>query len=169
MRHRGMVAPITSIKHYVHQTNLTIASGAINNHNVVNAVIAPATTLAGDVVQGAIVKAIYIERWIVGDQAAAASGTFLLAIDKVPAGATAMTFAQSANLGGYPNKKNILYTTQGIVSDIRDGSNPVPIIRGWIKIPKGKQRMGLGDRIVVNFSAINAIRICGVSTYKEYT
>ncbi len=79
-----------------------------------------------------------------------------------------MTLAQSQNLGAYPNKKNILYTTQGILADANDGGPTIPLIRGWIKIPKGKQRMGLDDRIVVNITAVGALRLCGISTFKEY-
>jgi len=41
--------------------------------------------------------------------------------------------------------------------------------KGWIKIPKSKQRMGLGDRIVVQtFAQALDMIDCGFETYKEY-
>ncbi len=163
-----MVAPINSLKHYVHLTNTLIASGVLLTNAIVHAVIAPATTNPQDVKQGAVVKAVYFERWLLGDSATGNTATFTVIVEKVPGNGTPMTFAQSLNLGGYPNKKNILYTTQGIVSDTADGSNPVPVIRGWIKIPKGKQRMGLDDIINIHVSAVGALRACGIATYKEY-
>ncbi len=48
-------------------------------------------------------------------------------------------------------------------------TNSVPLFRGWVKIPKGKQRFGLGDEFIVAFESVGeAAQLCGFSTYKEY-
>ncbi len=170
MARRGMVAPINSNKHFVQQTQSTVPAASISTRVVSEAVVAPAVGTASEVRQGAIIKAVWIEMWIIGNGAAGLLNSFNITLEKRPSGAVAMTFAQSQNLGSYPNKKNILYTTQGIVSQ-SDGVSPVPIIRQWFSIPKGKQRQGLSDEIVLNISNLvaNNLAICGMFIFKEYT
>ncbi len=72
-----------------------------------------------------------------------------------------------AALGDWDNKKNILHTFMGLLND--DGSVATPIFKGWIKIPKGKQRQGLGDALKMSiFAPTTDWTICGFFTYKEY-
>ncbi len=169
-RHRGMVAPINSNKHYVHQTKATVSSGAILGIKIVDAVVAPAVSNAFDVRQGAIVKAVHLEYWIDIQADAGDTGQQVAILEKVPSGQASVTAAQILNLGAYPNKKNILWTFQGIQTSAISGVQCTPIIRDWMLIPKGKQRMGLGDEIVFSFSSVGEIgHICGLATYKEYT
>ncbi len=162
-----MLATINSIKHYVQQTETSVASGAIFELVLVNATAAPATATTADVKQGAVVKAIYCELWI-ASQAVSDVTSFNITIEKKVGIPTAMTFAQSQNLGAYPNKKNILYTTQGIVSAFAVGPT-IPIMRAWVKIPKGKQRFGFEDELVLNIGNVgNALQLCGIFIFKEY-
>ncbi len=83
----------------------------------------------------------------------------------------APTAGQIAALHDYANKKNILFTAQGLVTPTDGGQ--VPVLRGWYKIPKGKQRFGLGDRLFLTIRNNNAaaidINFCGLAIYKEYT
>lgn len=167
---RRMQAPINSNKHFVSQTLSTVLSGTISTRIVSDAVAAPATANAFDVRQGAVIKAVYIELWINGDSAATVSTSFNVTLEKLPSNLASMTFANSQNLGTYTNKKNILYTTQGLVGSADIGQSSVPVLRTWFKIPKGKQRQGLGDRIVLNLSSlVSDLAICGIFIYKEYT
>ncbi len=169
MRHRGLRAPINTIKHYVPQTSTLLTSGNIVNNTLAEAVVAPATSFTFEVREGSLIKAIYVERWLVGAGVTGTVSAFTLTVEKKRVSETDMTVAQSLNLQGYPNKKNILYTTQGILSTTIDGATTIPVIRGWIKIPKGKQRFGLADQIMVNTSTVGDLRLCGISTYKEWT
>jgi len=135
----------------------------------VDSVVAPAAANAFDVTQGSIVKATWIELWLLLDVATGNRATFSITVEKLPSGVTPMTFAQSLNLGAYENKKNILYTTQGLIGSTFDQGS-MPVLKQYYLIPKGKQRMGLGDRIVVNIANTSAasMRFCGMSTFKEY-
>jgi len=161
-----MLAPINTVKHYVQHSSALLASSAIISLVEVTAAAAPATATSATVREGAVVKAVYIEQWLLGDGAATVS-QFTLTVEKKRIAEPDMTFSQSQNLGAYPNKKNILYTTQGILGSI-DGAPTVPVIRQYIAIPKGKQRFGAGDELVVNIAAIVALRRCGMATFKEY-
>ncbi len=120
--------------------------------------------------EGAIVKACYVEFWVSQDSASVV-GSYTVILYKDPGGTNAATQTNIAALHDYTNKKNILFTAQGLLTP-NDGGQ-VPVLRGWYKIPKGKQRFGLGDRMIVgirnnNSTAID-INFCGVAIYKEQT
>ncbi len=161
-----MVAPIKSIKHYVHLPRVVTATGVVNTDVLVEAVsVATVGANEQEVEEGSLVKAIYIEHWYTADQDA--MGSCIMILEKVPAGQASVTAGQLAALGAYPNKKNILVTHQGLTPS--QLQNPVPFFNGWYKIPKGKQRFGLGDKFVMTSMAQSgAQESCGFSTYKEY-
>ncbi len=132
--------------------------------NVIARGAAVATT--ADVFEGAIVKAIFIEMWIISN---GLQTQFDLALYKAPAGAIAMTSTNLLNAGAYNNKKNILYFTQGLVGEEKT-TNPMNVLKGWIKIPKGKQRFGLGDRLILSFTPTGVSTLsCGFGTFKDYS
>ncbi len=162
---RRVSAPIVTEKHYAPQTVTTIAFGAIENRDVIIAVPVVDKNASTEVEEGSVIKAVYIERWITSDDTGQTS--FTLTVEKQPAGATDMTFAQSGALNSYLNKKNILYTTQGLANPVAGVA--MPAIRQWILIPKGKQRFGLGDKLIVNITGLsNGINVCGISIFKEW-
>ncbi len=163
---RRMVAPIKSIKHYVNHQRAVTATAAIINIDIVDGTSVSAVGAATDEVEeGSVVKAVYVEMWIVADQDAL--GSCVMALEKRPSGSPAMTVTNINNLGAYPNKKNVLWTFLGLTPG--QNQNPIAPIRGWMKIPKGKQRIGLGDKIVLNISPVSgASETCGFFTYKEY-
>ncbi len=163
-----MLAPISSIKHYVNVENADIANGARRVVTVVDAEPAPANTDAQDVAEGSIVKAIFLELWVKSEATSGNNTKFQLVFEKIVAGQNVITFTQMNNLASYPNKKNIFFYSQGVIGDATTQS--IPVIRQWFKIPKGKQRMGAGDALSVSISATGAIlNSCGFATYKEYS
>ncbi len=162
-----MLAPINSVKHYIQLENTTIASGARRSQELIDATAAPATASVEDVKEGAIVKAIYIEMWVKSNATAGTDTKFQLILEKVLSNSTPATFAQMNNLQAYGNKKNVFYFTQGVIGDLTTSS--IPMVRQWFLIPKGKQRFGLEDRLVIAISATGAeVNQCGFATYKEY-
>ncbi len=164
--HRRMQAPIVSIKHYVARTNFKILTGAVNTTSIVSVVAkGAARALPSDVEEGAVVKAVHLEFWFQG--ADTGSTQFTMVVYKLPAGSAAPTSTNMLNLGSYLNKKNILYSTQGVLPDVT-ASTTIPVLREWLKIPKGKQRFGLGDALKVTFHSVGEYQICGLATYKEY-
>ncbi len=163
-----MVRPMVhSTKHYVQFPFNDVGIGARENNAVVTAVAVQDKNLANEVVEGSTIKACYFEMWV---QNSGVDGTFIMTISKDPENSPGPTFVEMAALQTFVNKKNVLYTTEGLTSN--DGvSGPVNIIRGWVKIPKSKQRFGLGDRLNMNISNVSAgdLHRCGFTTFKEYT
>ncbi len=158
-----MRPPIHSKKHYVQVSLATVLAGASNAIVLAQAVETP--TIGTHVEEGSVIKAVFVEMWVrTGDTA---PGTSLITLVKTPDLQTPL-FADMIALQDYQNKKNVLYHTQGLIND--QDADAIPFMRGWFKIPKGKQRFGLGDSLflVVSAQALDNI-ICGFSVYKEYT
>ncbi len=167
MVRQRVLPPINSIKHMFGHTQFSVPSASVTNNQEIESVSLPAVANANEVRAGAVIKAVYIEYWIVSDSVNS-TATFNITVEKRSGGQPSMTFTNANNLTAYPNKKNILYTTQGIVGN-NGQNNAVPIVKQWVPIPKGKQRFGLGDTLFVNFAAITTgLQVCGISIYKEY-
>jgi len=163
-----MVRPVVhSIKHYVQLPISQITTGVREVLPIARAMERSDVNTASEIAEGSIIKACYFEMWL---QNEGTLGEFIMTITKDIEDATGPTFTEQAALFSYTNKKNVLYTTQGLTSN--DGvSGPVNIIRGWIKIPKSKQRFGLGDKINMNISNVssNDLVRCGFALFKEYS
>lgn len=164
-RRQRVVAPINTTKHYNNHPQFNVASGAITSINVSDAVAVANKDLSNEIEEGSILKAIYLEFWLTVN--GAGLGSAVITLEKRVASDAAMTFTESQNLGSYTNKKNILWTFEGLLPP--NTQNPVPILRGWFKIPRGKQRQGLADKIVLNLASIvGGLTACGFTTYKEW-
>ncbi len=163
-----MRAPVTSSKHYVQKSLTTVIGGAIDVIVLAHAVERGNVSVgnAFEVADGSVVKAVFIEMWVRSTELS--PGTALISLVKVSQN-TSITFAEQTALQTYDNKKNVLYHTQGLTNE--NSADGIPFVRGWFKIPKGKQRFGLGDKLVLGVSSQAAIDnvICGFATYKEYT
>ncbi len=157
---------IQSRKHYNQVSLATVTAGTTNAIQLVFGVAQPdVSSNAFEVTEGAIVKAVFIEMWVrAGDTA---PGSTLVSLLKVPDNQTP-AFADMIALNSYANKKNVLYHTQGLTND--QDADAIPFVRQWFKIPKGKQRFGLGDSLFlcITAQALDNI-ICGFATFKSYT
>ncbi len=158
---------VHSTKHYVQFPIDQVTTGAIQSIVLAQGVESTTANLATEVVEGATVKAVYIELWL---ENTANLGESIVTVTKDSNNNVGPSFAQMGSLFTYVNKKNILFTHQGLTSN--DGvSQPTNIMRGWIKIPKGKQRFGLGDTLTLTIANVSSqdLNRCGFAIYKEYT
>ncbi len=164
-----MKAPITSRKHIFQISQSTVAQAAVVNTTFITA-IEGTRSLPNHVAEGASVKACYVEFWLSQDSASVV-GSYTVILYKNPGNNAIASATNLAALHDYDNKKNILFTAQGLVTP-NDGGQ-VSVLRGWYKIPKGKQRFGLGDTMQIAIRNNNAtaidINFCGLVVYKEYT
>ncbi len=161
-----MKAPIHSRKHIVQFPFDQISTGTAQNIRLADAVAVPSTN-ADSIVEGAVIKAVFIELWL---QNSANDGHQVVTLTKDPINSTGPTFTNLAALDDFPNKKNILFTHEGLSSN--DGvSGPQRVLNQWFKIPKGKQRFGFEDKLFLSISnpSSNNLNRCGFAIYKEYT
>ncbi len=163
-----MVRPMVhSVKHYVQNSLATVVAGAKDDTIVIETVNVTAANAAHEVAEGSTIKAVYVEDWLRSPEVS--PGSVIACLYKNPGGNTVFSTTELAAMGSAENKKNVLYFTQGLTNDT--DSVAIPFYRGWIKIPKSKQRFGLGDRLIWTIfsqGAIDTVR-CGFFTYKAYT
>ncbi len=164
-----MRPPINSRKHIVQHTEFTVASASVTTFDEINAVPLQDVNTAIEIVEGSVVKAVYIELWLMGGETLAES-SFVLICEKSQSGQGNPSFATMTTLDAYTNKKNVLYTTQGLLAEGGVG-NPTPVLRQWIPIPKSKQRFGLRDKFRIHIAALGSLDVlgCGLTIYKSYT
>ncbi len=158
---------IHSKKHYHQMTLSTVTTGAKVDNAIITSVETILANLNNEVAEGAVVKACYVELWVIGS---VSNQFFTIVLAKQSGGTDVFSTTELADLGGADNKKNILFTSQGLASN--DGiAAPIPVMRGWYKIPKSKQRFGLGDKLTLQVMSRGSddIIFCGFATYKEYT
>lgn len=165
---RRMVSPVIhSKKHILQQPVAEVTIGTISNIIIARSDDAPTNASPTEVAVGSLIKAVYIEMWLRGNDATNPSNV-QVSFEKLENGGTPMTFTQSTLLNIYPNKSNIFYVTQGLLAG-GDGESPLPFMRQWYKVPKGFQRMALGDSLMLNISALNHdVDRCGLFLFKEY-
>ncbi len=156
---------IHSTKHIVQTPISQIATGVRENILIAVAVESTVANTSTEIAEGSIIKAVFVEMWL---QNQSNLGHSIIVLEKVPIGNAGASFANMGSLFTYVNKKNILFTHEGLTSNDAIG-NPLPVIRQWFKIPKGKQRFGLGDRLVLTISnpSSNNLDRCGMFIYKE--
>ncbi len=162
--------PVINSKKHISQISQATVGQAARVATVLALVIEGAPTTPIHLKEGAIVKACYVEFWVSQDSASIV-GSYTVILEKVPGVGGTVSAADMAALHDYDNKKNILFTAQGLLTP-NDGGQ-VPVLRGWYKIPKSKQRFGLGDALTLTIRNNNAtaidINFCGLAVYKEYT
>ncbi len=157
--------PRVNSRKHIFQTTLSSAlAGVTAGINFVNVVQNANHEQAREVDPGTTIEAVYLEVWVIG--AGQQPTTITAIVEKTESGSNAVTTTEMTNLHTYANKKNIFVTHQGIVGDAN--SNPIPIFREWIKIPKGKQRFGLGDGMHMRIKSITEdTEYCSVIVYKS--
>ncbi len=162
-----MRPPIHSVKHIVQYPIDGIATGTRQAINLITAVVSTSSNLATEVTEGSIIKAVFVELWL---ENTSNLGEEIVTLTKDTNIGSGPTFAQMSALFTYVNKKNVLYTHQGLSTNDAAGP-PVQVGPGWIKIPKGKQRFGLGDTLTLSIANVSAndLNRCGMTIYKEYT
>ncbi len=162
-----MVRPMVhSIKHYVQYSIGTDTGGTVTSKAIASGVAPENVDLVSDVLEGNSIKAVYLELWLRAGSTTPASGQLI--VYKKNSDASNPTTTEMAALGDWDNKKNILYTTMGLFND--QDADAIAAFKGWIKIPKGKQRFGLGDALNWSlFSPTIDLQFCGFATYKEYS
>ncbi len=156
---------VVTTKHINQNTPTTAASGVRINITLIDAVAVADVDTPSEVQEGSVVSAIYIESWVNANSTT--PGACVYVIEKISgSGTPSINAGQMAALMTYQNKKNILFTFVGLTNS--NATAAIPVMKGWLKIPKGKQRFGLGDKLVLSLlGQVSDAKICGFSIFKE--
>lgn len=163
MRRALALRPINSVKNIVDGTFLGVSGGTQTKTLVANGVN-DYTGASGQVPIGATVKSVYLFIQILDSGSTATNVDWY--IWKGPLDLNAGMPAPGAT-GGDENRKYILHEEKGIPGNALDGAFPLTF-KGVIKIPRGRQRFGEGDRLQVNAVGASAYNMCLKCIYKFY-
>ncbi len=156
---------VVTRKHYVQASLFAVAAGAKATVSLIDAVAVLDKNDPDEITEGSIISAVYLEYWLTTQDSSA--GTSIVILEKVQSGSGSASATNMASLDTYDNKKNVLHVFMGLTNPVT-GAGAMPAVRGWFKIPKSKQRFGLGDQLILSFfSQTGTLHGCGFSTYKE--
>ncbi len=154
----GMI--IHSRKEIVDGVFLAVAAGVNTTVDLATA-INDYTGTAGTVEVGSKISSIYLFFQILPTVATANVDWFVM---KKPNDVIPPT---PGGTGGTVQRKYILHEEKGIPGNASDGAYPLTF-KGVIKIPRGRQRMAEGDKIILKFRGADIHNACLKSIYKVY-
>ncbi len=155
--------PVKSVKHEVTWSNLVQDASAIQEEILAVGTSPSALNAASEVDIGSSVKFVYIEVNIAANTITNPK-VIHLKVQIIPNGITAITPAQYFST----DRKNILQ--RGMEMLPKDVGTVFKRIIP-VKIPRGKSRFSVGDKLSFIYvaSSAEAINICGFAIYKEYS
>ncbi len=149
---------INTRKEIVDAVNLGVGAG-MTTTIVLATTVNDYTGVTGTVEVGSVIKWVYLFCQIL-PTAGTSNVDFYIA--KLPAGVVTPTPGAT---GGTPGRKYILHEEKGIPGNAADGAYPLTF-KGVIKIPRGRQRMGEDDRIVLLVRGADIYNQCSKAIYK---
>ncbi len=161
MRHSNL-RPINSVKNIVDGVFLGVTAGTNTDVQLVDTVN-DYTGLTGTVPIGAKVSSIYLFVQIISADSGVANSDWFIIKDP----ADALTIPTPGATGGSNVRKFILHEEKGIPGNALDGAYPLTF-KGVIKIPRGYQRCGEDDRIVLRMRSADQYNACVKAIYKFY-
>ncbi len=150
---------VNTRKEIVDSTLLGVAAGT-NTVTAVATAVNDYTGVVGTVEVGSKISWVYLFVQIIST-AGTANVDFY--IGKFPSGTTAPVAGAT---GGTPERKWIFHEEKGIPGNASDGAYPLTF-KGVVKIPRGRQRMAEGDRILVVTRGTDAHNACIKCIYKS--
>ncbi len=161
-RFRSGLRPINSVKNIVDSTLIGVAAGLGSSVNVATTVN-DYTGGVADVPIGCKISSVYLFLQILPATGTANVDWYIW---KGPLNINA-TMPVPGATGGAIDRKYILHEEKGIPGNAADGAYPLTF-KGVIKIPRGRQRFGEGDRIQIKTVGADVHNVCLKCIYKFY-
>ncbi len=164
-RGRGLVV-IHRIKHIVDKS-ATITATAVLPEVLINTKDAPVLANTTEVETGAKVHGIFINVQIQANQSINAIPNIYMAIYKSPGGN--IPAIDPAQTGSNADKKQIIHQEMNFVETTSNTANPRTLFKGVVVIPRGMQRFGADDELIMSLKS-NAINFsyCVQCIFKEF-
>ena len=162
-RRRQSMSPINSNKEILDSTLLGVGA-AVNSLVTVATAINDYVGTVGTVPIGSTIRGVYLFVAILPTAGTANVDWYLIKGNTATVGAAPVAGAT----GGDVNRRFILHEEKGIPGNAADGAYPATF-KGFIAIPKGRQRMGEGDLIRVVLRGTDIHNICIKCIYKRFT
>ncbi len=138
--------PVNRIKHVV-DTSATVTAGTQLNTVIIDTVDAPVLANTDEVITGSKVHGIYLKVEVASNEMdAGAIPNVYMVVFKNPG--SNLTTPAANSVGSNDSKRYIIHQEMILINNLA-GGNPRILFNGVIKIPKGYQRNGPDDALVV--------------------
>ncbi len=166
-RNRRLGSIIDSNKNIVSGFDASTA-GTTSSRKIAEAQDSATLAVTKDVERGCSIKAIWVEFWISSTQEIAVGVTTGIDVYLWKNPGSNLTAPTPGTQGSSNEKKHILKIWKGLIGARTQGFQPYSW-KGWIKIPKGFQRMGANDLIQLVWESTGAnVLVCQNYVYKWY-
>ncbi len=167
-RTRNFARPVIDSNKNIVSAFTALADGTKLNVTIAEAQDSATLAVSKDVERGCVIKAIWIEFWISATAVVAPAVTNGIDCYLWKNPGSNLTSPTPGTEGTSNEKRFIFRVWKGLIGTRTEGFEPYTF-KGWIKIPKGKQRMAANDlwQIVLLSSGVNAI-FCHKFVYKWY-
>ncbi len=159
--------PIVSNKEVVDAVTLLVTAGTVTNIDIATT-INDYTGGVGTCPLGAKILGFYLE--ISYNLSQVIVGRFDWMLLKAESGRPNSDFSAPGNVGGDELRKRVYHERKGVLdggTTTNAGGQTAKSVE-FIKIPRGVQRMGEGDRWVIRFSGSTNYSLCMKCIYKWY-
>ncbi len=164
MPFRNRLRPVKSYKHVIDIQGGLVA-GAQLNSILADAVDAPILTGTASVEVASTIRAIYLKVEAYATTAVALSNIYMTVM-KNPS--NALTAPAPNAVGASDVKKQIIHQEMVMMQQVAEG-NPRTLFKGVIRIPRGYQRMGQDDTLLLSLLSPGvAAFFCIQCIYKEF-
>ncbi len=168
MGFRSNKRPIMSVKKVIDASG-ALVSGAVSDVPVLDVTTGAAWVDSANtsIPIGATVSSIYLSIFVFLDGAIGATSPVIdWFFAKNPA--NNLTLPLPGATGGNENRRWVMHEEKGLAPSIDDGGTPM-VFKGVLKIPRGRQRMGVDDELIIRIlSAGHPGFFCLKCIYKFY-
>ncbi len=164
MARSSFLRPIRSIKHVVDVQGALTTGGQNDVVPLVDAIDSPTTADVDSVEVASRVSSIYLNVQVYATSEASLANVYMYVM-KNPG--NNLTPPAPNAVGAADEKKFIIHQEMRMMGGATT-ENPITLFSGVIKIPRGYQRFGFKDRLIINISTPgNSIDYCFQCIYKE--
>ncbi len=165
-RFRRSLAVVHRIKHIV-DSSATLAAATTLPVTLVKGVDAPVLANTPEVETGAKVHGIFLNVQVSANEASGGIPNIYMAVFKNPSGN--ISTIDPVGTGDDPNKKAIIHQEMIMFAPTGTQGLPRTLFKGVIVIPRGMQRFGIDDELVVVLRAPSVnVKVCVQCIYKEF-
>ncbi len=168
-RNRNYLRPVHSIKHIVDLQGGT-QGDAGTTIDLVNAVDAPVLANVSEVEVGSKVNSFFLNVQVISTAEVALNNMYFIVFKNAGDNIPTSNIPPANQVGSSDFKTKVFHQEMAMLSDSND-SIPITMFKGVLKIPRHMTRMGINDKISLQFfnaGVGNTRNFCVQCIYKEY-
>ncbi len=165
---KGRMRPVIDSNKNIVSAFTALAAGVKNNVTIAEAQDSATLAVTQDVERGCAIRAVWVEFWITSTALVSEGVTTGVDLYFWKNSGSNLTSPIPGTEGSSNEKKYIFKVWKGLIGSRKEGYPPYSW-KGWIRVPRGHQRMAANDllQITLQSTGVNAL-FCHKFVYKWY-